>query len=136
MSYYDPESPPPPPSTSANFKQIIMMFGFGTLGSLWVINAIRSQPGNSLGVGAVLIVFALIFFAGLISRNQLVELAASGALVLGASVLVVMTIQSRDVLWGIGAVFFVLCVVVIQLKHRFVDQSSPTPDGEMKNPYH
>lgn len=135
MSYYDPDSPPPPPTESASFKQIIMMFGFGTLGSIWVIRAIQSQPGNALGIGAVLIMFALIFFAGLISRNQIVELVASGALVLGASILVVMTIMSRDVLWGVGAVFFVLCIVVIQMKHRFVDKS-PTPDGEMKNPYH
>lgn len=135
MSYYDPESPPPPPSRSASFKQIIMMFGFGSMGSLFVIQAIRSQPGNSLYIGAILIAFALVFFAGLISRNQVVELIASGLLLLGASVLVVMTVQSRDVLWGVGAVFFVLCIVVIQMKHRFVDKST-TPDGEMKNPYH
>lgn len=133
-SYFDPNSPPPPPTKSASFRQIILMLGFGTLGSLYVINAIRSQPGNSLGIGAVLIVFALIFFAGLISRNQVVELAASAALLLGATVQVVITIQSREVLWGIGAVFFVLCVVVIQMKHRFVDQT-PAADGEMKNPY-
>ena len=134
MSYYDPESPPPPPTSSASFKQIILMFGFGTMGSIFVINAIRSQPGNSLGVGAVLIAFALVFFAGLISRNQIVELIASAVLLLGATVLVVMTVQSRDVLWGTGAVFFVLCIVVIQLKHRFVDRSAP-PNGELKNPY-
>lgn len=112
-----------------------MMLAFGTMGSLFVINAIRSQPGNSLGVGAVLIAFALIFFAGLISRNQVVELIASGALLVGAGVLVAMTVQSRDVLWGIGAVFFALCIVVIQTKHRFVDQSTPA-NGELKNPYH
>lgn len=134
-SYYDPESPPPPPSKSASFKQIILMFAFGTLGSLFVINAIQSQPGNSLGVGVILIVFALLFFAALISRNQIVELVVSGALLLGAGVLVAMTVQTRDVLWGVGAIFFVLCIVVIQLKHRFVDQSTPA-NGEMKNPYH
>lgn len=134
-SYYDPQSPPPPPSKSASFKQIIMMLVFGTIGSLFVINAIQSQPGNSLGVGAILIAFALLFFAGLISRNQIIELVASGALLLGAGVLVAMTVQSRDVLWGVGAIFFVLCIVVIQMKHRFVDKS-PTADGEMKNPYH
>lgn len=134
-SYYEPETPPPPPSSSASFKQIILMLAFGTLGSLFVINAIQSQPGNSLGVGAILIVFALLFFAGLISRNRVMELIASGALLLGACVLVVMTIQSRDVLWGVGAIFFVLCIVVIQLKHRFVDKPT-TPDGELKNPYH
>lgn len=135
MSYYDPDSPPPPPSSSANFKQILMMLAFGTMGSLFVINAIRSQPGNSLGVGAVLIAFALIFFAGLISRNQVVELLASGALLLGTGVLVVITVQTREVLWGSGAIFFVLCIVVIQMKHRFVDKSPPS-NGEMKNPYH
>lgn len=112
-----------------------MMLGFGTLGSVFVVNAIQSQPGNSLYVGLVLIAFALIFFAGLISRNQVVEMVSSGALLLGAGVLVAMTVQSRDVLWGIGAVFFVLCIVVIQLKHKFVDQSPPQ-NGEMKNPYH
>lgn len=110
------------------------MLGFGTMGSLFVINAIRSQPGNSLGVGAVLIAFALIFFAGLISRNQVIELIASGALLLGAGALVAITVQSRDVLWGVGAIFFVLCIVVIQMKHRFVDHTTPR-DGEMKNPY-
>lgn len=134
-SYFDPNSPPPPPSKSASFTQIILMLAFGTMGSLFVINAIRSQPGNSLGVGAVLIAFALIFFAGLISRNQVVELLASGALLLGAGVLVALTVQSRDVLWGVGAVFFVLCIAVIQLKHRFVDKST-VPDDELKNPYH
>ncbi len=111
------------------------MLAFGTMGSLFVINAIRSQPGNSLGVGAILIAFALLFFAGLISRNQVIELIVSGALLLGAGVLVAITVQTRDVLWGAGAVFFVLCIVVIQVKHRFVDKPS-TPDGEMKNPYH
>ncbi len=111
------------------------MFAFGTLGSLFVINAIQSQPGNSLGVGGVLIVCAFIFFAGLISRNQFIELFASGFLLIGAGVLVAMTIQSRDALWGFGALFFVLCIVVIQLKHRFVDNTQ-TPDGELKNPYH
>lgn len=111
------------------------MLAFGSLGSVFVINAIQSQPGNSLGIGAILIAFALLFFAGLISRNRVMELIASGALLLGACVLVVLTIQSRDVLWGVGAVFFVLCIVVIQLKHRFVDKPT-TPDGELKNPYH
>ena len=111
------------------------MLAFATLGSLFVIKAIQSQPGNSLGVGGVMIVFALIFFAGLISRNQVVELVASGALLIGAGVLVAMTIQTRGVLWGIGAVFFVLCIVVIQMKHTFVDKTE-LPDGEMKNPYH
>lgn len=133
-SYYDPDSPPPPPTQSASFRQILFMLGFGTLGSLWVINAIRSQPGNSLGIGAVLILFALIFFAGLISRNRVIELGASAALILGAGVLAALAVQSRDVLWAVGAIFFVLCIVVIQLKGRFVDKS-PTPDGEMKNPY-
>lgn len=111
------------------------MLAFGTMGSLFVINAIRSQPGNSLGVGAILIAFALLFFAGLISRNQVIELIVSGALLLGAGVLVAITVQTRDVLWGAGAVFFVLCIVVIQMKHRFVDKPE-LPDGEMKNPYH
>lgn len=134
-SYFDPQSPPPPPAKSASFKQIILMLAFGTVGSLFVINAIRSQPGNSLGVGAVLIAFSLIFFAGLISRKRVVELLASGALLLGSGLLVAITVQSRDALWGVGAVFFVLCIVVIQTKHRFVD-TSETPDGELKNPYH
>lgn len=134
-SYYDPNTPPPPPSKSASFKQIILMLAFGMIGSVFVINAIQSQPGNSLGVGAILIAFALLFFAGLISRNQIIELIASGALLLGAGVLVALTVQTREVLWGVGAVFFVLCIVVIQAKHRFVDKPI-TPDGELKNPYH
>ena len=134
-SYFDPNTPPPPPAKSASFKQILLMLGFGSMGSLFVINAIRSQPGNSLGIGAVLIAFALLFFAGLISRIRIVELIASGALLVGAGVLVALTVQSRDVLWGLGAVFFVLCIVVIQTKHRFVDKTE-TPDGELKNPYH
>lgn len=111
------------------------MFLFGTLGSLFVINAIQSQPGNSLGVGGVLIVSAFIFFAGLISRNQVVELIASGYLLIGTGVLVALTIQSRDPLWGFGALFFVLCIVVIQMKHKFVDKTE-IPEGELKNPYH
>lgn len=134
-SYFDPNTPPPPPAKSASFKQILLMLGFGSMGSLFVINAIRSQPGNSLGIGAVLIAFALLFFAGLISRIRIVELIASGALLVGAGVLAALTVQSRDVLWGLGAVFFVLCIVVIQTKHRFVDKTE-TPDGELKNPYH
>lgn len=134
-SYFDPNTPPPPPAKSASFKQILLMLGFGSMGSLFVINAIRSQPGNSLGIGAVLIAFALLFFAGLISRIRIVELVASGALLVGAGVLAALTVQSRDVLWGLGAVFFVLCIVVIQTKHRFVDKTE-TPDGELKNPYH
>ncbi len=133
-SYFDPKSPPPPPAQSATLKQIVVMMLFGTLGSLFVMNAIQSQQGNSLYIGGVLIFFALVFFAGLISRNQVVETVASGILLLGASGLVVLTVQTWDVLWGIGALFFVLCTAVIQLKHRFVDQSSP-PDGEMRNPY-
>lgn len=133
-SYFDPETPPPPPAKSASFKQIILMLAFGMIGSLFVVNAIQSQPGNSLGIGAVLIVCALIFFAGLISRSQVMELIASGVLLLGAGVLVALTVQTRDVLWGVGAFFFVLCIVVIQLKHKFVDQSTHK-NGEMKNPY-
>jgi hypothetical protein len=133
-SYFDPKSPPPPPAQSATLKQIVVMMLFGTLGSLFVMNAIQSQPGNSLYVGGVLIFFALVFFAGLISRNQVVELVASGILLLGAAGLVVLTAQSRDVLWGAGALFFLLCIVVIQVKHRFADQSAPR-DGEMRNPY-
>lgn len=112
-----------------------MMFSFGTVGSLFVINAIQSQPGNSLGIGVILIVLALLFFAALISRKQIIELIVSGVLFLGVGVLVAMTVQTRDVLWGVGAIFFVMCIVVIQMKHRFVDKSVP-PDGEMKNPYH
>lgn len=133
-SYFDPETPPPAPTQSANFKQILLMLAFGSLGSFFVIKAIQSQPGNSLGVGAVLIVFALLFFAGLIVRNQVVELIVSGLLLMGAAGLVVLTIQTREFIWGVGAVFFVLCVVVIQLKHFFVDQSD-SPDEGMKNPY-
>jgi hypothetical protein len=133
-SYFDPKSPPPPPAQSATFKQIVVMLLFASLGSMFVINAIRSQQGNSLFVGVVLIFFALVFFAGLISRNQVVELVASGILLLGAGGLVALTVISRDVLWGAGAVFFVLCVAVIQLKHRFIDQAAP-PDSGLRNPY-
>ena len=132
-SYFDPTSTPPPPGQSASFRQIVVMFLFGTLGSLFVINAIRSQAGNSLYVGAILIAFALVFFAGLISNNRVVELAASGILLMGAGGLVATTINTRDLLWGAGALFFLLCIVVIQLKHRFRDQSPP--DGGLRNPY-
>lgn len=124
-SYFDPESPPPPPSQSASFRQIILMLAFGAMGSVFVISAIRSQPGNSLGVGAVLIMCAFIFFAGLISRRAIIETIASGLLLIGAGVLVAMTIQTRDWLWGLGAVFFALCIVVIQMKQRFKDQATP-----------
>lgn len=133
-SYFDPKSPPPPPAQSATFKQIIVMLLFGTLGSLFVMNAIQSQQGNSLYVGVALIFFALVFFAGLISRNQIVETVASGILLLGAGGLVALTVQTRDVLWGAGALFFLLCIAVIQLKHRFIDQST-RPDGGPRNPY-
>lgn len=133
-SYYDPQSPPPPPAKSATLKQMVVMMLFGTLGSLFVINAIKSQQGNSLYIGVVLIVFALIFFAGLISGNQMVEWIASGLLLLGAGGLIALTVQTRDPLWGAGAAFFVLCIVVIQLKHRFKDQTTP-PDGGLRNPY-
>lgn len=133
-SYFDPKSPPPPPAQSATLKQMVVMLLFGTLGSLFVMNAIKSQPGNSLYVGGVLIFFALVFFAGLISRNQVVELVASGMLLVGAAGLVVLTVQSREVLWGVGALFFALCVVVIQVKHRFADQTAPSEDG-LRNPY-
>lgn len=133
-SYYDPQSTPPPPGQSASLKQIVVMLLFGTLGSLFVINAIRSQPGNSLYVGAILIGFALVFFAGLISSNRVVELAASGILLMGAAGLVAITVNTREILWGAGALFFLLCIVVIQLKHRFRDQSAP-PDGGLRNPY-
>lgn len=132
-SYFDPSSPPPPPSQSANLKQIVVMLAFGSLGSLFVINAIQSQPGNSLYIGAILIAFALIFFAGLISNNQVVELVASGILLVGAGGLVATTVNTREILWGVGAIFFVLCIVVIQMKHRFKDQSPP--DGGLRNPY-
>lgn len=133
-SYFDPQSPPPPPAQSATLKQIVVMLLFGTLGSLFVMNAIQSQQGNSLYIGGVLIFFALVFFAGLISRNQLVELVASGILLVGAAGLVVLAVQSREVLWGAGALFFALCVVVIQTKHRFADRTLP-PDGGLRNPY-
>ena len=133
-SYFDPKSPPPPPAQSATLKQVVVMIAFGTFGSLFVMNAIKSQQGNSLYIGAVLIFFALVFFAGLISRNQVVELVASGILLVGAAGLVVLTVQSREVLWGAGALFFALCVVVIQVKYRFADQTTPPDDGP-RNPY-
>jgi hypothetical protein len=132
-SYFDPKSTPPPPGQSASLKQIVVMLIFGTLGSLFVVNAIRSQAGNSLYVGVVLIAFALVFFAGLISTNQVVELVASGILLLGAAGLVAITINTREILWGAGALFFLLCIVVIQLKNRFRDQ--PPPEGGLRNPY-
>lgn len=131
-SWYQPETPPPPPSTSASLKQILAMLAFGSLGSVWVIQAIKSQPGNSLGVGSVLILFSLIFFAGLISKNDIVELIACGALLLGAGGLLAITINTHRMLWGVGAFFFVLCIVVIQMKHRFIDK--PTTDIP-RNPY-
>lgn len=110
------------------------MLLFGSMGSLFVINAIQSQPGQSLRTGGILIVFAFFFFVGLISKNQIVELIACGALLLGAGGLAAITVLSRNVLWGVGMVFFLLCIVVIQQKHRFVDQTH-RPDDEMKNPY-
>lgn len=133
-SYFDPQKPPPPPAKSATLKQMLAMLVFGTMGSLYVVNAIQSQPGRSLGIGAVLIVCAFVFFAGLISRNQFIELFASAILLLGAGVQVAMVIQTHRILWGVGALFFTLCVVLIHLKHRFIDQNR-FPDGELKNPY-
>jgi hypothetical protein len=132
-SYFDPQSTPPPPGQSASLRQIVVMLLFGTLGSLFVVNAIRSQPGNSLYVGAILIAFAMVFFAGLISSSQVVEMVASGVLLLGAGGLVAITINTREFLWAAGALFFLLCIVVIQIKHRFRDQ--PPPDGRLRNPY-
>lgn len=111
------------------------MLLFGTFGSLFVVQAVQSQPGNSLYIGAVLIAFALIFFAGLISGKDVVELIASGMLLLGAGGLAAIAINTRDLLWVAGAVFFVMCIVVIQLKNRFKDQSQPPPDGGLRNPY-
>lgn len=133
-TYFDSENPPPPPSKSASFKQIIVMLAFGMFGSVFVIQAVQSQPGNSLYVGMVMIFFALVFFAGLISGREIVELVASGILLLGAGGLAAVAFNTRDLLWAAGAVFFVLCIVVIQLKHRFKDQSD-LPDGELRNPY-
>lgn len=133
-SYFDSENPPPPPSSSASLKQVIVMMFFGLFGSMFVINAVQSQPGNSLYIGAVLIAFALVFFAGLISSSEIVELIASGILLVGAGGLAVVTFNTRDFLWAAGTIFFVMCIVVIQLKHRFKDQSTP-PDGGLRNPY-
>lgn len=133
-SYFDPNSPPPPPAQGATLKQVVVMLLFGIMGSLFVMNAIRSQPGNSLYVGVIMIVFAMVFFAGLISSSQVVELVASGILLLGAGGLLAFAINTREILWGVGALFFLLCIVVIQLKHRFRDQSPP-PDGGLRNPY-
>ena len=133
-SYYDSENPPPPPAKSASFKQIVVMLLFGMFGSIFVIKAVQSQPGNSLYVGAIMIAFALVFFAGLISGKEIVELIASGILLLGAGGLAATAFNTQDILWVSGAVFFILCIVVIQLKNRFKDQSNP-PDGELRNPY-
>lgn len=133
-TWYQPETPPPPPSNSASLKQILAMLAFGSLGSIWVIQAIKSQPGNSLGVGSILIVFALIFFVGLISKKFIVETVACGLLLLGAGGLIAITINTHRILWGVGAVFFLLCIVVIQLKYRFIDKPATT-DNELRNPY-
>lgn len=133
-SYYDSENPPPPPAKSASFKQIVVMLLFGTFGSMFVVKAVQSQPGNSLYVGSMMIAFALVFFAGLISGKEIVELIASGILLLGAGGLAAIAFNTRDILWVSGTVFFILCIVVIQLKNRFKDQSDP-PEGELRNPY-
>lgn len=133
-SWYQPETPPPPPAKSASLNQILAMLVFGGIGSYFVITAIRSRPGQSLAVGGILILCALIFFAGLISKNRVVELVASGILLIGSSLLVAITINSGQWIWALGAVFFLLCVAVIQLKHRFIDQSQP-PSDERRNPY-
>ena len=131
-SWYQPETPPPPPAKSASLNQILAMLVFGGIGSYFVISAIRSRPGQSLAVGGILILCALIFFAGLISKNRVVELVASGILLIGSSLLVVITINTGQWIWALGAVFFLLCVAVIQLKHRFIDQAAP---GVPRNPY-
>lgn len=132
-TYFDPDSQPTPPTRSASFKQIIAMFLFGSMGSLFVVNAIKSQAGNSLRTGTILIVFALVFFAGLISKNSVVELISSGILLVGAGGLVALTINTREILWGVGAIFFVLCIAVIQLKNRFVDKPD-LPTNGLRNP--
>lgn len=110
------------------------MLAFGSLGSVFVIQAIGARPGKSLYTGGILIVCAFIFFAGLIVKNRVVELIASGFLLFGSGVLAMMTVRTGEWLWAIGAVFFVLCVVVINLKHRFIDQSR-LPDDTPRNPY-
>lgn len=133
-SYFDSENPPPPPANTASLKQVVIMLAFAMFGSVFVIKAVQSQPGNSLYIGVVLIAFALIFFAGLISSKEIVEIIASGVLLLGAGGLAALAFNTRDILWAAGAVFFVLCIVVIQMKHRFKDQSTP-PDGGLRNPY-
>lgn len=133
-NYYQPEKPLPPPTGSATLRQILGMFVFGSMGSIFVIRAIKSQEGNSLRVGSILIVCAFIFFAGLISKNDIVEMISSALLLLGSGILVAITINTHEWLWGLGAVFFALCVVVIQLKDRFIDQSH-TPDDGPRNPY-
>ena len=125
---YQPENPPPPPTGSATLRQILGMLLFGSMGSFFVIQAIKSQEGNSLRAGSILILFAFVFFVGLISKNEVIELIASGVLLLGAGGLVAITIATREWIWGLGAVFFVLCIVVIQLKDRFIDQANTTHD--------
>lgn len=133
-SWYEPDSPPPPPTQSATFKQIIAMLAFGSLGSVFVIQAIGARPGQSLYTGGILIIFAFIFFAGLIVKNRVVEIIASALLVFGAGVLVMMTVNNGEWLWAVGAVFFLLCVVVINVKHMFIDQTH-ADDSTPRNPY-
>lgn len=130
-----PDTPPlPPPSQSASLKQILVMFGFASLGSLFVINAIRAYPGNALWAGMGLAIFGMIFFAGMISKARPVELFACAMLTIGAGGLIAIYSRDHKPIWLFGFLFFVLCVLVILSKHRFIDQ--PTEAGDRpRNPY-
>lgn len=133
-SWYEPDTPPPPPTQSASFRQIIGMLAFGGLGSYFMVKAIGSRPGQSLYTGGILIIFAFVFFTGLIVKNRIVELITSGILLLGAGVLVAMTIGTREWIWGLGTVFFLTCVLVINAKYQFMDEAQQNND-HMRNPY-
>lgn len=120
---HEPDYVPPPPSGNASPKQVGLIFGLALILVVFVLVAFYQSPDAIMQVGAFLIFLGLVFGAGLVSRNETVQLITAGIMMLGVGGAVSLGINSGDAFWYVGAVLFVLCAAIIVGKDRFLTES-------------
>ncbi|HLU35701.1 MAG TPA: hypothetical protein VKZ61_08005 [Thermomicrobiales bacterium] len=120
---HEPDYVPPPPSGNASPKQVGLIFGLALVLVVFVLVAFYQSPDAIMQVGAFLIFLGLVFGAGLVSRNETVQLITAGIMMLGVGGAVSLGINSGDAFWYVGAVLFVLCAAIIVGKDRFLTES-------------
>jgi hypothetical protein len=121
---YEPDYVPPPPSSGASPKQVGAFVVLAVVLALFVLIAFNENQENILQVGTFLIALGLVFGAGLISRNEIVQYITAGIMMFGGGIAIGLAVRDGQTFWYIGCVLFFLCAGLIIAKDQILDISS------------